>query len=136
MGSSLQVVANHLGHEMVNRLVVGDAGPDGIREADISIPVRFHQTGHAQARVFPKNLRIEEIVVDPAVDHVHRLEPLGGAHENLAILRDEVAPFHDLDAHRAGEERVLEVGRVVNARREEDHGRFALSVRRDIAQHV
>src|ERR1044071_890769 len=39
-GIFAQVVANHLGHEMVNRLVIGNAGPNGIGETDISVSIR------------------------------------------------------------------------------------------------
>ena len=46
----------------------------------------------------------------------------------------QVAALDELDAHRAGQQRVLEVGRVVDARREHDDGRVADAGRRGLAQ--
>ena len=44
---------------------------------------------------------------------------------DASVAADQVASLDELDAHRAGEQRVLEVGRVVDAGREHDDGRVA-----------
>ena len=62
--------------------------------------------------------RIEEGVVDAAVDDIDLLEALRGLHLQRAVVDDEVLPLDQLDAHLVGEERVLEVGAVVDARRQ------------------
>ena len=69
--------------------------------------------------------RVEELVVDPAVHDVHGLVTRRRAHEDAVVAAHEVATFDQLDAHLAGEERVLEVRRVVHAGREHDDVRFA-----------
>ncbi len=81
-------------------------------------------------------MRIEEVIVDPAINHIDRLQAFGRPHVDLAVLRDEIAPFHDLDPHRAREKRVLEVSRVVSPGREQHDRRFGLPVRGDVTQDV
>ena len=49
-----------------------------------------------------------------------RLEPTGGLHVDGIVFDHEVAAFHDLNAHPAGEKRMFEVGAVVDARGEEN----------------
>src|SRR5437762_13114757 len=98
-GIFTQVVTNHLGYEMINRLVIGDACPYGVGQADISLPIGFDQTGNSQARFFAKNLGIKEIIVNATINNVHRFESHGGAHEDLSILRDKIAPLDNLNAH-------------------------------------
>ena len=89
---------------MVDHLVVGHAGADGIGQAHIPAPDCIDQPRNAQPGVLPEDARVEKIVIDPPVNHIDRLAAFGRAHENTTILREEVAAFHDLDAHRAGEE--------------------------------
>ena len=110
---------------MINDLVVGDAGADRVRQADVSVAIRVDQTRHAEARVFPEDLRIKEVVIDSAINDIDRLQTLRRAHENLAVMCDQIAAFDDFDSHRAREKRMLEVGRIVNSRCEQHDGRLA-----------
>ena len=106
--------------------------------ARLTLPRRYASTrpGHAEPGIFAENLRIEEVVVDSPINDVHALQSFRRAHENFAIFRDEIAPFDDLDSHGAGEKRMLEVSGVINAGREQNHGRFSRARRRDVVQHV
>lgn len=54
------------------------------------------------------------------IDHVDALEAGGRAQVDAVVVDDEVASLDQLDAHLAREEGVLEVRRVVGARREDD----------------
>ena len=90
---------------------------------DVAGPGGVDQAGAAEQRVGAEVHRVEELVVDAAVDHVHRLEALRGAHQHPAAAAHQVAALDELDAHRAGQQGVLEVGGVVDARREHDDGR-------------
>ena len=130
-----EVVADDLRHIGVDGLVVGDARAGGVDEGDVAGPVGVHDAGHAHERVGAKRERIEEVVVDPPVDHVDPLEAAGGPHEDDVVLHDEIGALHELDAHLPGEEAMLEVGRVVDARREHDDRRVAGGRRRDVLQH-
>ena len=57
----------------IDRLVVGHAGADGVGQRDVARAVGLHQAGHAEQAVGAERLRVEEVVVDPAVDHVDPL---------------------------------------------------------------
>ena len=117
-----EVVLDHLRHVRVDGLVVGDAVADRVREGDVAGPCRVEDAGHADEGVPPELQRVEEVVVDAAVDHVHPLQTLGGAHPDQTVAAQEVSALDQLDAHLAGQEGVLEVGRVVDAGGEHDHG--------------
>ncbi len=108
-----------LRHVAVDRLVVGDTGADRIGERQVAGLVDCHQAGHAQRRIRTEGQWIEEVVVDPPVDDVDALEPFGGAHIGDLAFNDHVATFNQLDTELVGEERVLVIGRVVDAGREQ-----------------
>ena len=57
------------------------------------------------------------------VDDVDAVKATRRAHVDAAVLHEEVTALDELDAHLLGEERVLEVRRVVDARCEDDDGR-------------
>ena len=63
-----------------------------------------------------------------------RLQAVGGAHHDASAAALEVAALDELDAHRAGQQRVLEVGTVVDPRGEHDDGRVGDAGRRGSAQ--
>ena len=111
-----EVVADELRHVGVHRLVVGDPVADRVGDRDVAGAGRAHEAGHAEDRVAAEHDGVEERVVDAAVDHVDALEAVGGAHRHHVVVDHEVAALDQLDAHLAGEERVLEVRGVVHAR--------------------
>ena len=86
--------------------------------AIVTLPARaaLRMPGAAEHRVGPEVHRIEEVVVDPAVHDVDPLLAAGRAHVDALVAAHEVAALDQLDAHLPGEERVLEVGGVVDAR--------------------
>ena len=126
-----EVEADHLRDVVVDRLVVGDAGADRVGDRDRAGAVGAHQPGHAEQRVGAELERVDEVVVEAAVDGVDAREPVGRAHVADVVADDEVRGLDELDAHLAREERVLEVGAVERARRPDDDGRLALGGRRD-----
>ena len=125
-----EVEADHLRHERVDRLVVGDACTDRVRKRHVSGPVGVHQAGHAEQAVFPEGERVEEVVVDPPVDHVDAHHPVCRTVKDAIAVDDEIATLDDLDPHLTSEERVLEVGRVVCPRGQEDDTRVATGATR------
>ena len=74
--------------------------------------------------------RVEEVVVDAAVDDIDPFLTVGRAHPHLSPADDEVAALDELDAHHPCEEGVLEVGAVVDAGGEDDDGRLRGPLRR------
>ena len=121
-----EIELHDLGHVAVDRLVVGDAGADRVGERDVAGMVARHQAGHAERGIGAEGERIEEVVVDAAIDHVDALGPLGGAHEDELVLDEQVAPLDQLDAELVGQEGMLVIGRVVDAGREQHHGRIGV----------
>ena len=79
IGSSLQVIADDLGNERIDPLVVGHAGPERVGQADLSRAIRRDQAGDAELAVSTERERVEEVVVDPPVDHVDPLRSRGSS---------------------------------------------------------
>ena len=125
-----QVVADEVGQVGVDELVVGHAVTDRVGDRDIAAPCRVEQAGHAEHRITPEMNGIQEVVVDPAVDDVHRNQPVGRAHADPSGLRDQVASLHEAHPHQPRQQRVLEVRRVVGARRQHHDRRVAHTGRR------
>ena len=117
--------ADDLGHVGIDGLVVGHAGPDRIGEGHGPGLIGRHQAGHPQSRVWPEGQGIQIIVVDAAVDDVDLLSSLGRAHEDLAVVDEQVAPLDQIDPQFVGQEGVFIVGRVERSRRQHDDGRIS-----------
>ena len=82
--------------------------------------------GTPSMRVGPEHLGIEEQVVDPPVDDVDPLEAVDGAGVDAVVVQHhEVAALDQLHPQLLGQEGVLEVGRVVDARGQHHDGRVA-----------
>ena len=88
------------------------------------------QPGHAEQRVGAELHRVEELVVDPAVDHVDRQHAGRGAQEHPVAAADQVPALDQFDAHLPGQQGVLEVGGVVDAGGQHDHVRIGDAPRR------
>ena len=115
---------------------MSSATPLPIALAMVTLPARAALTMPGTPRVesLRKTAGIEEVVVDPAIDDVDPLEPARRAEVDDVLVDHEVAALDQLDAHLAREEGVLEVGRVVGARRQHDDARVAGRGRRDAAE--
>ncbi len=124
-----------LGHVAVDRLIVRDAGPDRVGEGHRAALVGVHQPRHAEDRIRAEDQRVEEVVVEAAVDHVDLPRPLGGAHVDDVVLGEEVGRLHQLDAELVGQERVLVERGIVAPGGQEHDGRVAgRRARREAAQ--
>ncbi len=136
-GLLAEVEADHLRHEGVHRLVVGDAVARRVGERHVARGVRADEAGHAERAVRPEDLRIEEGVVGAPVDDVDPARPARGADEHAVVVDEEIGRLHQLDPHGPREEAVLEVGRVVGPRGEHHHARALVRAgRRDGAQRL
>ena len=120
-----QVVVDHVGNVGVDDLVVGHAVARSIRQRHVARAIRFHQSGHAEQRVLAERLRVQEVVVDAAVDDIDPAKTHGGPHVDDAVLHHQVAAFHQRNAHLLRQEAVFEIRGVVHARRQQHHGGFA-----------
>ena len=103
-------------HVSIGGLVVGHAGAERVGQRHAARADDRQEPGHAEHESGLEGKRVEEGVVDAAVDHVDLAGPLGRAHADLVVAHEEVAALDQLDAHLLGQERVLEIGAVVAAR--------------------
>ncbi len=80
---------------------------------------RLQQAGHAQPRIGPQLHRVQERVVEPFQQAVHRLQPAQGFQVHALVAHREVAALHQSQAEVARQVGVLEIGFVVGARGEQ-----------------
>ncbi len=92
--------------------------PVPIALAMVTRPARYAdiRPGTPSAESERKTQRVEEVVVDAAIDDVDALRALRGPHVDEAAAHEQVLAFDQLDAHLLREERMLEVRAVVRAR--------------------
>ena len=131
-----EVVPDEVGQVGVDELVVGDAVADRVRDRHVAEARREQEAGRAEHRVGAELQRVEELVVDAAVDHVDAGRAGGRAHPDPAAGAEQVAALDQLDAHQAREQGVLEVRRVVDARGQHDDRRILDAVRGRGAQRA
>ena len=62
-----------------------------------------------ERRIGAKSQRVDEIVVNAAIDDVHAPQSGSGAHVNEIIVHHEIAALDQFDAHLAGQECVFEI---------------------------
>ena len=115
--------ADDLRHIGIDRLVVGHARADSVCQGHGPRPIGRHQPRHPKRRVRPEGQRIEVIVVNPAIDNIDLLPPLGRAHEDLAVVDEQIAPLDQIHAQFVREEAVLIIGRVERPGRQHHDGR-------------
>ncbi len=101
-----------------------------VDDRDVPAGVSRDQPRHAQHRIGAEDQRIEEVVVDPAIDHVHLHAACDRAHPHAIVVDDQIGRLDQFDAHRIGEEAVLIIGRIVMTRRQHDAHRLAATPRR------
>ena len=128
----VEIIFDHVRHEIIHHLVVGDARADGIGERNISRAIRVNKPGHAQHRIFSENRRVEKIIVNAPVNDVNRLQTFRRAHEHARIAHEQIAAFDNFNAHLPREISVFKIRAVVSARREQHHGRVGHACGRDV----
>ena len=111
-----KIILDDLRHVGVNHLVVGDACARRVGQRHAAGPVGLASSRARPASNRRETLRVEEVVVDAAVNHIDPFEAVRGAHVNEIVDHHQVAAFDQIDAHLLGQERMLEIGRIENAR--------------------
>ena len=76
-------------------------------------PEGMHQPRHAQQRIGAEHQRIQKIVVQAAIDHIHPPEAGGGAHIDEAPIHQQIAAFHQRRPQFLGQEDMLVEGGVI-----------------------
>ena len=119
-GIFAEIVANDGRDVGVESLVVRDAGSDGVGQDDVAGTVGVEEAWDTEIRVATEAERIEEVVVNTAIDDVDALQARRGAHVDDVVVDEQVASFDQFDAHLLGEKGVLEIGGVEDTRREQN----------------
>ena len=83
----------------------------------------MYQARHAEQRVGTEYQRIDEVVVNPAVDHVDSPQSFRGPHVDEPVVDQQVPPLDELRANLVRQEDMLVEGGVVHPRSEE-HDRW------------
>ena len=127
-----QVIFDDPGHIGIDRLVIRNAGADRIGDRDIAGLPRADQPAHAQHGFRAEHVRVEEIVVQAAIDRVDGAQAGDGAHVDALVLDHEVRADDERHAHFARQEDMLEIGGVVDAGREQHDLRIAMLAGGDV----
>ena len=92
------------------------------------------EAGDAEQRIGTEDQRVEEIVVDAAIEDVDLPQPVNVLHVEFAIDANEVLTLDQLDAHLLREEDVLEERGVEGAGRQQRDSRIGFARRRHLHQ--
>ncbi|MNC03403.1 hypothetical protein D3C75_508100 [compost metagenome] len=131
----LQIIADHVGHIGVHGFIVSHTGARSIHNGHIAGPVSIHYSRHPQHGGRIKSKRVQIIVINPAVNHIHLGQSAQPADEYLVVHHHQIPPFHQMDAHLLGQEGMLIIGGVVFAGRQESNDRVFFPGRTKTAQH-
>jgi hypothetical protein len=107
---------------------------DGIGNRDTARAVGVEQPRSAECGVLLKGQRIKIVVVHASVEDVHAFEAARGARIDSVVVDEEVAALDEIDRHLVRKKRVLVVGRVENARRQQHDLGIGAVLRGDFAQ--
>ena len=77
------------------RRVLEHAAAERVDDRDAADPARLDQPGHAEVGVGPQLERIAPRRVDPAQDHVDRLEAAERAHPHPTVAHPQVGALHE-----------------------------------------
>ena len=125
-----RVELHDLRHVAVDGLVVRHPRPRRVGDGDAARAIDVEDARHAELAVRPEVHRVEVIVVHPAIQHVDLLVALRRPHRHAAVHDPQIVPLHQLDAHLVGEEGMLVIRGIVDARRQHGHHRIALAFHR------
>ena len=115
-----QLLAEHVaaqaGQERHQGRGLHQAAAETVGDEDGAGARRLHQAGHAEQRIAAQLERVAEVVVEPAQDHVHRVEAGERLEIHAVVAHREIGAADQREVPVPGEERVLEVGFAVRAR--------------------
>ena len=86
----------------VDQLVVGDAGAWSIGNGHASLTHHVDEPSDAEHGIPAEHARVEEVIVNAAVDHIHGTASVGVAKPYPAFIAEEIAAFHQRNAHLLG----------------------------------
>ena len=127
-------LAAELRQEAEQRARLEHARAERVREQHVAAARAVGEAGDAERGVGAQLERIAVVVVLAAHDGVDALQAVDGLQPDAVVAHREVAALDEREAEVAREQRVLEVGLVVRARREQDDARRPVAARRPVQQ--
>ena len=113
-----------------------DAAAEDVGDGDVAVARRLHQPRHAQQRLRPQLERIAVVVVQAAQDDVDRVQATQRLEEHAPVAHGEIAALDQRVAEVLGQERLLEVRRVVRPGGQQHDARVLAPVRRQRGQRL
>ena len=110
------------------------ARAERVGEQDVAAPRAIGQAGDAERGIGAQLERIAVVVVLSAHDRMDALQAVDRLQPDAVVAHRQVVALDEREAEVAREQRVLEVGLVVRARREQDDARRAVAARRPVPQ--
>src|SRR5580658_4030387 len=93
-----EVIADHVGYVGVHELVVRDPRTGSIGQGYVALRPCTHQSRDAKRGVCSEGLGIEEVIVNPSVDHIDPCPAVDRLHVNAVILvYGKIFSFHEDD---------------------------------------
>ena len=119
-----QQVARQRGHEAQQRRRFKKRRARRIGHQHIARTDGLQQAGHAQARVAAQLQRVQKLIIQALEDAVHRLQAMQRLEVQARVAHREVVALHQRQTQVARQVRVLKVGLVVRAGREQHDARI------------
>ena len=136
-GRLVQIVFDHLRHEIVNALVIGNAVAGAVQQGDVALAVDVEDMRNADQGFRVEGHGIHVLIGNPAVHGTDALFPPGVARKVECIaLHLKVIACDKGHAHLLGEIRVLKIGRVMAPRREHDTHAARVHIVHDMAKKL
>ena len=116
-----QVVLHHLGHKVVNALVVRHAVARRVHNGHLALAVHVVQVRDANDTDFVERHRVQKVVADAPVNDAHRLlfAAVVRVHD-LVVLDHQVAARHQVRTRQLRQIAVLKIRRVEASWRQND----------------
>ena len=132
-----EVVLDHLGHEVVDALVVRHAVARRVDDRHVARAVGVHQARHTDEALRIERQRVEVFVAQAAVDDADALRLAEVvAVIDLVVLHVKILIGGQRAARALGEVAVLEVRRIVAPRRQDHADARRADIVHRLAQHV
>ena len=113
-----------------------NAAAQRVGDEHVAAPGTVGQPGHAERRVGAQFQRIAISRRPAGAGSRARVEPADGFQPDAAVAHRQVATFDERETKVTREQRVLEIGFVVRARREQDGQRRAVASRREVHERI
>ena len=115
----VQEEAREARQEAQESVALDEAAAERVADRHAAGACGLEQARHAEQRVGAQLERIAELGADAPHDEVDGLQSLDGLHEHAVVANGQVRAFDDAEAEIPREIRVLEVGLLRGARRQE-----------------